>query len=417
MNLVLFTSSYPYVRGGEQNFLDNEIRHLVKYFEHVVLVPERKQIKERFGNQSGAEVDDSYAELLNSQAVVIIFLRGLFSSLFIKGIMDKKFPRFSLKALRRLIAIAGKAEITRQWVESWASRQGIDYKDFLFYTYWFDQATLGVGLLKEKYPNICLISRAHNYDIYEERYYDPPFWPCRRYILNILNQLFPCSLDGADYMRLRYPEYANRYTVSLLGVEEPGFITRASEDGTLRIVSCSLLRPEKRVALLLEGFLRAAIRQPNRRMEWHHIGNGEDRDLLQIKANDSLPLSAKVFFVDYTDNFTLMKFYRDNPVDVFVNVSSSEGIPVSIMEAISCGIPIIATPVGGSVEIVSDKNGILLSENPTPDEIAVTLLQLFEKREQMLDKRLGSRAVWLERYNEAINYEIFAQQLIKIRNH
>jgi len=216
-------------------------------------------------------------------------------------------------------------------------------------------------------------------------------------------------------MRLRYPEYANLYTVSLLGVEEPGFITRVSEDDTLRIVSCSFLRPEKRVELLLEGFLSAAIRQPNRRMEWCHIGNGEDRDLLQRKANDTLPLSAQVLFVDYEDNPTLMKFYRDNPVDVFVNVSRSEGIPVSIMEAISCGIPIIATPVGGSAEIVSDKNGILLSEDPTPDEIADTLLQIFEKREEMLDKRLGSRAVWLERYNEAINFETFAQQLIKIR--
>ncbi|MFR4320263.1 MAG: glycosyltransferase [Blautia massiliensis (ex Durand et al. 2017)] len=45
-----------------------------------------------------------------------------------------------------------------------------------------------------------------------------------------------------------------------------------------------------------------------------------------------------------------------------MNVSSSEGIPVSIMEATSFGIPGIATDAGGTKEIIRDKeNGVLLS--------------------------------------------------------
>ena len=102
-------------------------------------------------------------------------------------------------------------------------------------------------------------------------------------------------------------------------------------------------------------------------------------------------------------------------VDVFVNVSSTEGTPVSIMEAVSCGIPVLATAVGGNVEIVQERNGYLLSENPTPDEIADALLIVCDNREEILKKRKGSRAVWQERYNETTNFEAFAQALVEIR--
>lgn len=52
-----------------------------------------------------------------------------------------------------------------------------------------------------------------------------------------------------------------------------------------------------------------------------------------------------------------------NDFDLFVNMSLSEGIPVSIMEAISFGIPIIATNVGGNAEIVNDETGVLIPVN------------------------------------------------------
>ena len=55
---------------------------------------------------------------------------------------------------------------------------------------------------------------------------------------------------------------------------------------------------------------------------------------------------------------------------MFINVSSTEGIPVSIMEAMSFGIPVIATAVGGTPEIVNNENGYLLSKDPSAKELA-----------------------------------------------
>jgi glycosyltransferase involved in cell wall biosynthesis len=110
-----------------------------------------------------------------------------------------------------------------------------------------------------------------------------------------------------------------------------------------------------------------------------------------------------------------MQHYRDRPVDVFVNVSRTEGgAPVSIQEATSCGIPIVATAVGGNPEIVSEKNGILLDTNLTPEEIAAALLKISENPVLAARLRSGSRQVWETGYNAEANFRAFAERLKSI---
>ena len=63
-------------------------------------------------------------------------------------------------------------------------------------------------------------------------------------------------------------------------------------------------------------------------------------------------------------------------MDLFINLSTSEGIPVSIMEAYSFGIPAIATNVGGTAELVSNKNGRLIDVTLDAIAIAKTIEEL-----------------------------------------
>ena len=69
-------------------------------------------------------------------------------------------------------------------------------------------------------------------------------------------------------------------------------------------------------------------------------------------------------FKGNVDNAEILKYYRENSIDCFALLSEHEGAPVSIMEAESAGIPIVATDVGGVRELV-DGNGFLLSSNPS----------------------------------------------------
>lgn len=66
---------------------------------------------------------------------------------------------------------------------------------------------------------------------------------------------------------------------------------------------------------------------------------------------------------------------------VFVNPSYSEGLPTSVMEAAATGLPIVATDVGGTAEIIENKKRGLLVEPGKPQQIADAVLFMMDKPE------------------------------------
>lgn len=90
-----------------------------------------------------------------------------------------------------------------------------------------------------------------------------------------------------------------------------------------------------------------------------------------------------------------------------MNMSTVEGVPVSIMEAISFDIPVVATKVGGTPDIVIDgKSGKLVSENPTEQEVADALLDVYIHRENY-----HARELWKNLYDGNKNYTEWAKEL------
>lgn len=409
MILILFTASYPYVTGGEQNFLEVEVQYLLKSFERVVLVPLSRE-GERANIPPRVEVEDGYADLMHSRNRMKTLLYGGSSSLVFKEIVSKPSLLFRPAYLERLLLFAYESEMTRQWVAAWIRKQNVDVRNCLFYTYWFHHTAMGIGLTRRSFSDIKLVSRAHGSDLYEERR-TPPYWPCRESALNATEFLFPDSDEGTDYLRRKYPQFISRIETARLGVPDSGITTRASSDGVYRIASCSRMVPLKRLGLMMQGIKVAAQRRSSQKFEWCHFGTGQLRSELEAGVKE-LPGNVVVRFAGYSTQYDLFKYYRENPVDVFMNVSTSEGTSVAVMEAISCGIPVIATGVGGNKEIVSAKNGELLSANPLPDEIADALLHHWDAPGE---KRAGSLVIWREQYNADQNFLEFVQRLVKIR--
>lgn len=418
MILLVFPLSYPYDGQREQTFLEPELDILRSFFDRIVIVP-----KELRGNLlpllPGLEVDESLAASLTLWRKAL-WLPAVFScACLYRDLFSHPFLLARLSGLARLFAHLSEALLTKQWVRRWFKRTGHAPRDCIFYTYWFESLATGLGLARQSCPDMRIVSRAHGFDIYEERY-PVPYLPCRPEAFGPLDGVYPDSLAGTEYLRKRYPAYRSKIEAAFLGTSDPGFVNAASQDGVFRIVSCAVIRPLKRVDLLLEGIAEAARRRPGQRFEWHHFGNSEVegvREAMQARADATLPPNARARFPGYSSQAALFSFYRDHPVDVFVNTSTSEGTPVSIMEAISCGIPVIATAVGGNQEIVSDRNGILLSPNPEPAEIAESFFSLIDDPAAAAEKRLGSRAVWQERYNAEKNFNAFGERLKAIRGH
>jgi len=410
--LLLFTSTFPY-DAPEQAFLARELPYLKAAFDRVILIP-RTCIGNRLPLPDNVEVDESLANLLSANRFTAL-PRAALSPILYKDIVTRPSIFFHLDPFRRLVKFVEIAFLTQSWVENWLERSGIQAKNSLFYTYWFNDISMGIGLAKHRYPQIRLVSRAHGYDLYEERHAFN-YWPCRSTALTLLDRLFLDSETGEQYMLKRYPQFESKYATALLGVPAAGFTTAISDDGVFRIVSCSLLGPVKRVELILEGIARAARLKPEIRFEWHHFGNGDTRGILQERANAAFPSNASGFLPGFSTQQGLFHFYNTHPVDVFINASVSEGTPVSIMEAISCSIPVIATAVGGNKEIVSSKNGFLLPPNPSADEIAAALLKMQANPETTKQKRIESYTMWRDKYNADSNFQLFTKTLHQVRN-
>lgn len=412
MILLLFSNSYPYDYATEQTFLKGEVEILCKRFERVILVPRIAQ-----GNllpvPGGVEVDTSFAESFTVGRRLAESALTVFSKDFYLDLKNRLPLSLTPSYLRRVFSFIAGANLTRKWMQNWLKTNHILASEVVCNTFWFDEITMGLSLVKETLSSLRVVSRAHGYDLYEELYGD---WPCRPRAIELVDCLFPDSDIGTNYLREKYPQFKEKYEAALLGVKDYGGVANPSEDDVLRLVSCSNFHPVKRIDLLFESVISAAKKSPDQKIEWTHFGGAKEiRQQYTQRAANEFPANARAIFPGYQSQHELIQTYLSNPVDVFLNVSSTEGTSVAMMEAISCGIPVIATAVGGNVEVVREKNGFLLSENHTPDEIAHALLQVCDHREKWLQKRRGSREVWQERYNETTNFEAFAQKLVEIR--
>ncbi len=145
---------------------------------------------------------------------------------------------------------------------------------------------------------------------------------------------------------------------------------------------------------------------------WVHFGDGQLLKEIKKKVDSNLKY-IKVIFKGQVANSEVLKFFQNNEVDLFINVSMSEGLPVSIMEAISFGIPIIATNVGGTREVVEDLvNGYLLNRNSSPKNIAETVFRFVENRELVARMGVSSRSMWEKKFNAIYNYEKFTNTFL-----
>jgi len=389
--LVLFTTMYPYY-GGEQ-FLETEIGYLSSQFDKIIIVPENmsENIREVPDNIT---IDNGVAFRDKSKLAKI---KALFTIPFITNLS------LNMKENRFLFTQTSKAISYRKWIESFI--QNNELETTLFYTYWFTSATLSLSLCKDRYKQLKFVTRAHGYDLYESRY-DLKKFPLREKIIKNIDKVYTISKMGKEHLLQRYAFASEKFEIQRLGIKPHNQKSVYSNDNILRIVSCSNLVPLKRVSLLVEAF-----RKINFPILWTHIGDGPLRKEIEIKISTLGKKNITYHFTGSIPNEQIYTFYRDNPVDLFINVSSSEGIPVTIMEAQSFAIPTIATDVGGTREIVNSENGHLLPADITADDIAKSLIQCYDNKEQWRAKKEFAIENWHKHYNAENNYKVFSKIL------
>jgi glycosyltransferase involved in cell wall biosynthesis len=267
------------------------------------------------------------------------------------------------------------------------------------YSYWASDMAVAAAVARRKAWVHRAYCRAHGWDVYMER---GGFLPFRHLLATYLDHcLFAC-------------EYGRRYFEALMGRSYPSVgCSRLGTAGVspaplarvhpFTLVSCSRLIPLKRVELIAE-----ALSQVTSAVRWIHIGEGPSRGTVEAACTD-LPAHVNAELRGGIPNAEVLALYATLRPSLFLSVSRTEGLPVSMMEAMSAGIPVMGTDVGGVREIISHgSNGVLLPPDPAPHDVA-SAIDAFASMPESEHARYAQRAwaTWSADFNADRNYETF----------
>jgi colanic acid/amylovoran biosynthesis glycosyltransferase len=405
--LVIMTEGFPFA-SGEAPFIAPELHHLKEHFGRIILAP-----RVAGGTLPPLPENVTATQTLANEAydgLTAALLRGFSSKQFWNELAQYTSLLHFPKTLLRLALYAGRSRATATWLDTLIPRLTRDGGKVVVYSYWLMAGATGAALARSKLSNIRVVSRCHGFDLYLERY-TPRFIPFRRITLNHLDHVFTISDHGATYLRQQFNTISNRITTARLGVGEQRHRSLPSRDGVTRFASCSNVVPVKRVDHIFASLNRLSKYSPQRRFEWSHFGDGPGLESLRALVSAERSQNFECRLYGQVSNNEVLKALIANPVDCFINLSESEGISVSVMEALSCAIPVFATRVGGMTEAVDASNGWLVDPSASPDEIAGMLRKIDFSREERRD---ASKSLWERRFNADRQYASFAANLSRI---
>ncbi|MEG1951671.1 MAG: glycosyltransferase [Bacteroidales bacterium] len=401
--IILFTHSFPYEKVGEE-FVDTELRMAQKLEVQITLLPCKRSsyIRE---NSLGRFILDNTLSEYSLLRKVSVFFKMLCSRFFweMPWKNKKMFASFSFfyQAFKYLFG----AFLVCDWIGK--RKEYLAKNEVILYSYWTNHTPLGFALAKKKWKilsNIRCYSRAHGFDVYEEMV--SVYLPYRNFTFLQMDGIFPCSKDGSMFMKQRYPKESFKIQSRYLGIEvllPPNFLWPEKDSSIIRVVSCSSIINIKRVDLIARNLYAYAFTK-NKKVEWHHFGDGEKKGEVKTFLDSILSKNFQVYLHGRVDNSTIQEFYQNNYVDLFVNLSLLEGIPVSIMEAIAMRIPVLATMVGGNREIVKEESGYLLPKD-VKEEDFIEGMDFILKKGQTL--RNSACALWADNFDASKNYVHF----------
>lgn len=288
----------------------------------------------------------------------------------------------------------------------------------VFYFYWFDYKCFGLTMHRHKFPQIRIVARTHGYELFDEReLYGRQFF--KPQMDAALDRLVFAAQYAKDYYLSRYQlTDSEKYPLYRLGVPDRKVTVeerkKAQSGEELLLVSCSGTGRIKRIDRIIEGLSAVT----DAKVHWVHIGGGEELDALRSLAEEKLKDKPDIRY-EFTGTLTngdVIAYYQTHYVSCFITTTETEGgSPVSVQEALSFGVPVIATAVGELVQMV-DGNGILLSEKPAGEEVARAVEQMAacygtEEYFRMCGRSLE---IFRERFDERRNFTAFAEELMRM---
>lgn len=403
-HLIIITRGYPY-NAEELSFLVQEMDILKNYYNIKIIA--KYNVEER--DPSDCEYPyESCSNKLSIFSKILFLLKTLIDNRIWKEFISLlKKNSFNIRAVRHVVSECFFSKNLELSIKKCLSKIP-DGEEIIFYSYWYDYTLL--ALTKLKHENVIIFTRMHGFDLYNERC----AWGCQCFkeqLEDKIDRIIFISEYGKKYYQETFAsnKIANtKLTVNYLGVREQEY-KPYQEHEVLRLLSCSSLVPLKRVDKIIEAL--SLINDVS--IEWTHIGDGRTKDILQEKAKSLLDKKENIqySFKGYLESNEVFEFYKNHYIDYFILLSDTEGLPVSIMEAMAFGIPVIASNVGGVGEIVNCSNGYLVENTESAEEVAQVIKGFYNLPINEIAKmRENAYITWKEQFNAKKN----AEKLVEI---
>lgn len=416
--MILITNYYPFYKGEE--YLENEINIASVNFDKILIIPTmvNNKMKQTRTLPSNVEILKIDVDCSTHGKIKMIFQKAIHVTVKTKwNEVIHRETGFNLKKIVYYFYYLCRTEYVYQLICNNVDfyRMTKKYKKIILYSYWLHiTASIAVRIKDRFFHNkVKCITRGHRYDLYG---YAAPcgFVPDRYYMLKQIDAVYPCSEDGAVYIRKHFPEYYEKVSVQRLGTTKHERVL-CSRTPVFHLVSCSAVRKVKRLDKTIAVI--ADLLNKGYAIKWTHLGGGPEFDNIKKMILKILP-SESFCLMGQMKNQDIFKWYTANTVSCFINLSDSEGVPVAIMEAMSFGIPIVATDVGGTREIVKNQeNGYLIQKNEKIDRIVTVLTEIIEMpEEKYIELCNNSFQIWNDTSNAERLYQSFYEDIKRIDN-
>lgn len=344
MKLAILTARLP--TGSGEAFLIPEILELQRAGAELVVIPLRRS-ERTLHRDAGC-----FASITESLLSWNVFKGALGEMLQNPKRTISMIIRL-LSASRGVVRIQTIAAVPKMlWLAALVRRLGVDH----IHAYWASTvATVAMGAAE-------ITSRpwsftAHRYDVVSNGFLDE----------KSISASFVRSISQATTAAARShsPEFARKARVLHLGVHVPEVATPRRRDAFI-VLSPAAFRSNKGHDVLIEGFSRLVRHRPDALLMLAGEGRlrGEVESLVESKG-----LGKRVRFLGALPHEELLSLYAAGDVDAVALASYDtgdglpEGIPVSLMEAMAYGLPVVATDAGGTAELLGGGAGLLIAQH------------------------------------------------------
>ncbi len=394
----------------EHSFALTEVQQAASYYAKVVVVLTKKT-----SFTLPANVEQLCIDFANFKAADVLKKnKALITAIVSADILRRSFNFNYYKSSKQNLNYLLQAIHQANCIEAYIKQTKIDARESVFVSFWFNSWAIALAVLKKRKHIPAFYSRAHGTDLFEYRVRKTKRIPFRKFQLKWVDKVFSVSKNGQNYLKLKYPRFAKKVSYAYLGTEDNG-LNPFSESSQFTIVSCATVRNIKRIYLIPE-----ILQHLNFAVKWIHLGdenlNAPDPTKERYLKNKKSLLAFPKITAEFPGNLSndqIFEFYQTTPVNLFISVSETEGLPVSIMEAISFGIPVMATDVGGCAEIACEQTGSILPKKFNCNDVAKQITEFKESSKNTESFRKGVRLFWEQHFEVTANYTQFFKSLEK----